>query len=361
MRARGNHLPRARSQSRRGGFVATAAAVAILASGCGSVPEISGDAPRAAEQSKSPVTPKEAPKELAKDGKSPGTRERMDNSRGASDGESKGDRTKKKRETDGVTRAAEPKPPTAAPEPQPKAAASDPAGWATLWRDDFNSLNTKRWNVRERGEAPNQEALFLKRNVSVSDGLLRVQAKKETVSRWKYTAGYLDTNGKVALPDYFRLEIRAKVPWGKGLWPAPMWLRPADYSSGEIDVVETFGRAMPDPASHHTIHTSYGAGHEQVALVKKFRDLGSSAWDWHTYRVEKTPGKIKMWVDGELAASYSSGEPSWFDRYYEAGKKWNLRVNFNVGGEWNGMPDSSTPWEDNPTMKVDYIQAWSRK
>jgi beta-glucanase (GH16 family) len=240
------------------------------------------------------------------------------------------------------------------------AAAGDPAGWVTSWRDDFTKLDSSRWNVRERGQSPNQEALFLAKNAWVRDGLLRIQAKKESVDRWDYTSGYVDTNGKVALPNYFRLEVRARVPWGKGLWPAPLWLRPSDASGGEIDVVETFGRTLPEPTTHHSLHSSYGASHQQLVRLKKFEDLGSNPWGWHTYRVEKTPGLIRMWVDDTLAATFSSGDPSWFDRYYEANKKWNLRVNFNVGGRWNGMPDRTTNWSG-AQMKVDYIHAWVRR
>lgn len=239
----------------------------------------------------------------------------------------------------------------------PPRPAADPTGWVTSWRDDFDSLESSRWNVRDRGQSPNQDALFLARNAWVRDGMLRIQAKEETVDRWSYTSGYLDTNGKVALPDHFRIEMRARLPWGRGLWPAPLWLRPADGSGGEIDLVETFGRALPEPATHHSVHSDYGAAHQQVVYVKKFSDLGSDAWDWHTYRVEKTRGLIKMWVDNVLVATFTSGDPTWFNQYYEANKKWHLRVNFNIGGRWNGMPDGTTNWSG-AQMKVDYIHVW---
>lgn len=239
-------------------------------------------------------------------------------------------------------------------------AAGDPVGWVTSWRDDFTHLDTARWNVRERGQSSNQAALFLARNAWVRDGLLRIQAKKESVDGWAYTSGYLDTHGKVALPNYFRLEMRARLPWGRGLWPAPLWLRPADGSGGEIDLVETFGRELDDPDTRHSVHSAYGPTHQQVVRVNEFAQLGSNPWDWHTYRMEKTPGLIKMWVDDTLAATFRSGDPTWFNQYFEAGKKWNLRVNFNVGGKWNGMPDDTTPWSS-AQMKVDYIHVWARK
>lgn len=246
---------------------------------------------------------------------------------------------------------------------QSEAANEDPQGWKTLWRDDFDDLDQKRWNVRNRGEAPNQKALFMRDNVSLSDGLLRLQAKKQKAKGWNgtwdYTSGYVDTNGKFALPDTFRLEVRAKVPFERGLWPAPMWLRPSDQSSGEIDLIETFGREVDEPATHHTVHTAYGPGRRQDVEVKKYSELPGSATGWHTYTMEKTEGEIRMWVDGVRTATFKSGSPSWFDRYYAPDKKWNLRVNLNVGGDWNGMPDGSTDWSSSEaTMYLDYVQAY---
>ncbi|MEI7055304.1 glycoside hydrolase family 16 protein [Nocardioides sp. CCNWLW239] len=246
-------------------------------------------------------------------------------------------------------------------EPGTSRRAADPAGWRTLWRDDFTGLDRTRWNVRHYGQAPNQAALFMRENVKVDDGFLHLRAKKQVVQRWNYTSGYIDSNGKAALPDEFRVEVRAKVPMERGLWPGPLWLRPDDRSAGEIDLVEIFGRELDDPATHHTIHTAYGPGREQEVHVKKFSALPGTADGWHTYSMEKTPGSIKMWVDDVPVATFTSGDPSWFDTYYEVGKRWNLRVTLNVGGEWNGMPDHTTDWSASESvMHLDYIHTWVR-
>ncbi|GGU41482.1 glycoside hydrolase family 16 protein [Nocardioides albus] len=241
------------------------------------------------------------------------------------------------------------------------AEAEDPDGWRTLWRDDFTDLDSSRWNVRDYGQAPNQEALFMRDNVKVDQGLLHLRAKKQDVAGWNYTSGYVDSNDKAALPDEFRLEVRAKVPVERGLWPAPLWLRPDDRSSGEIDLIETFGREVNDPATHHTVHTAYGPGREQDVEVKKYSELPGTADGWHVYSMVKTPGSIRMWVDGVPTATFKSGEPSWFDRYYEVGKSWNIRINLNVGGDWNGMPDHTTDWSASESvMHLDYIHTWVR-
>lgn len=239
--------------------------------------------------------------------------------------------------------------------------AEDPEGWRTLWRDDFSELDPSRWNVRDRGQADHQDALFMRDNVTVDQGMLQIRAKQEEVDGWSYTSGYADTNGKAALPDEFRLEVRARVPVEAGLWPAPLWLRPSDLSGGEIDLIETFGREKGDPATRHSLHTAYGPSHEQSVQTKRYAELPGSADGWHTYSMEKTSGSIRMWVDDVLVADFGPGEPSWFDTYFDVGKTWNLRVTLNVGGEWNGLPDSTTDWsESTSVMQIDYIHTWVR-
>ena len=244
--------------------------------------------------------------------------------------------------------------PTGGPPPPPH------EGWQPSLAENFDRLDGAVWNVRDQEANANEDSYLLARNVGVSDGLLRIQARRESAGGRGFTSGYLDTNHKYALPNYFRAEVRAKVPLEQGLWAAPLWLRPADYSGGEIDVVETYGSESARPVVHHTIHTEYGPGHATSARLAYLGPLGDpSGRGWHVYTVEKTPGLIRMWVDGRLTATWSSADPAWFDRYYEAGKSWHLRVNLQVGGEWGGLPDHTTDWRPERTaLLVDYIRTW---
>lgn len=249
--------------------------------------------------------------------------------------------------------------PPAPPAPAPPAPA-DPAGWKLNMQDDFDSLSPTRWNVKNNTYASNEDSYLLARNTSVANGRLRIQGKLESASGHDYTSGYVNSIGKYSLPNYFRAEVRAKVPFQQGLWAAPLWFRPTTGGAGEIDLVETLGKERRAPSFHQTIHTEYGATHQQAAVARTFASVGTgAATDWHTYTIEKTPGRIVMWVDGVQTAKFTPGSPSWYDRYYEAGKSWNLRINMQIGGTWGGLPDSTTDWSpDSSAMQLDSIKTW---
>ncbi|GAB3991766.1 glycoside hydrolase family 16 protein [Nocardioides marmoraquaticus] len=234
---------------------------------------------------------------------------------------------------------------------------------ALQWRldmvEDFDRVADDRWSIADGWGAANEASWLQRDNVSVVDGALRVQALPEEAGGRSYTSGRLDTNGKYALPDTFRVEVRARVPYQQGLWAAPLWLRPVDGQMGEIDLVETYGAEREDPTVHQTIHSAYGVDHDYVSRRTRFAEIGdTAATDWHTYTVEKVPGSITMWVDGTRTARFTAEDAAWYDEYYEAGMAWNLRVNLQVGGSY-GEPDAGTVWSgDAAVMQLDRIRTW---
>lgn len=233
-------------------------------------------------------------------------------------------------------------------------------GWRVHLVENFDRLSSARWNVRDRTYNSNEDSYLLARNTNVSGGVLRITGRKEKVGGRNYTSGYVDTNGKYTLPDEFRVRVRAKVPMQQGLWAAPLWLRPADYSDGEIDLVETYGSERNRPRVHQTIHTGYGSGHQQSVRETPYAELGDrTGTGWHVYEMIKTRGRLVMKVDGVTTATWGPNDPSWYSRYYDAGKRWHLRINMQIGGDWGGLPDSSTDWSK-ATMAVDYVHTWVR-
>lgn len=231
-------------------------------------------------------------------------------------------------------------------------------GWTPVLDDQFNTLNGATWRVRDRQAYARDAAMVMAGNVTTSNGALRVQAKQQAVGGRNYTSGDLDTYGLYSLPNYFRIEVRAKVPFEQGMWAAPIWIRPADGSAGEIDLIETYGSEAARPMIHQTIHTAYGATHQQKHIFKPFGLVGGDALGWHVYTVEKTPGKIVMWVDGVQTSEFSTANASWYNTYYEAGKRWSLRSSLQVGGG-QGLPDATTDWApDKTAMLLDYVKTW---
>jgi beta-glucanase (GH16 family) len=239
-------------------------------------------------------------------------------------------------------------------------AARSVTGWQPSLTEEFDSISTSRWNVRTNEAHPNEESYLLARNVSVDAGALRIQAKKESVGGKRYTSGYVDSKGKYTLPNYFRAEIRAKVPLEEGMWAAPLWFRPADGSGGEIDLAETYGYDLEkfgEYRVHHTVHNAYGSGHQTDQKQQRFP---GDPLAWHTYVIEKTPGKIEMFVDGQRTGLWQQGDPTWFNSYFESGKKWALILNLQVGGH-RGSPSSATDWAaDKTALKIDYLRTWTR-
>ncbi len=249
----------------------------------------------------------------------------------------------------------------AGPSAPSKAAVTPlPTGWKLNMSEDFNTLSSARWNVANNTYSPNEDSYLLARNATVSGGILRIQGKKESVGGRKYTSARLNTAGKYTMPTYFRAEVRAKVPFQKGLWAAPLWFRPTS-GDGEIDMVETYGSERAKPAFHHTIHTEYGATHKQVSYAKPYSSVSTTGGTaWHTYTMEKVKGRITMWVDGIKTADFTPANPTWYSKYYDAGKRWSIRVNMQIGGRWEGQPDSTTNWSpDTSAMQLDYIKVWT--
>ncbi len=244
----------------------------------------------------------------------------------------------------------------------PSPAPANPTGWALDMSEGFDSLSTSRWTVKNNTSASNENSYLLAANTSVGSGVLRIQGKLQSAGGRKYTSGYIQSNRKYSVPNYFRAEVRAKVPFEQGMWAAPLWFRPENGSDGEIDMVETYGKEQGKPLVHQTIHTEYGSTHKQLAFAEPFSSISKSvaASGWHTYTMEKVAGRITMWVDGIKTSEFTPRNPSWYNKYYEvAGRRWNLRVNMQIGGTWGGLPNASTDWSgDKSAMQVDYIRTW---
>ena len=242
-------------------------------------------------------------------------------------------------------------------------AAARRKAWKLRMVEEFNHFNPRRWSKRHESSNSNEDSYLLASNVRVRGGKLRIQARKQRVGGRHFTSGYVESNGKVELPNYFKVRIRAKVPMEKGLWAAPIWFRPADYSGGEIDLIETYGSESRRPLIHQTIHTDYGPAHKMSPKPTPFSRVGDrTGRKWHVYTVTKVPGRIIMSVDGVRTASWRRGNPGWFDRYYEAGKRWSMRINLQVGGDYGGLPNHTTNWRpDRSAMLVDSIRVWTRR
>lgn len=233
------------------------------------------------------------------------------------------------------------------------------------WSDEFDTAGAPdpaKWDY-EVGLVRNKEAQFYTRarpeNAVVEDGHLVITARKEAWSENGKTAAYTSasviTLGKHEF-QYGRVEVRAKLPAGLGMWPA-IWFLGSDRTKvgwpkcGEIDLMEYVGH---DPDRIHcTVHsTTLGdqPKHTSKGTAVKAPD---AAADWHVYALELHRGRMEMELDGKTVFTCrDDGTFAWpFD------KPVYLILNLAVGGSWGGkkgIDDTRFPQR----MLVDYVRAW---
>jgi beta-glucanase (GH16 family) len=230
--------------------------------------------------------------------------------------------------------------------------------WKLVWSDEFDKPglpDPAKWNY-ESGFIRNHEAQYYtkerKENARVEDGMLIIEARKERLKNpdfgegsgqispnsrefADYTSASLITRGK-ATWTYGRIEIRAKLPSGRGTWPA-IWMLGTNQrqvgwpSCGEIDIMEFVG--FEPKVIHANVHT------EKYNHVKKngkgsqitIRDASEK---FHVYALEWDKQHLAFFLDETKYFTYKnegSGQDSWpFDR------EQYLILNLAIGGAWGG-------------------------
>ncbi len=189
-------------------------------------------------------------------------------------------------------------------------------------------------------------------NASVTNGILSITAKKESMGGMNYTSSRLVSKTPADML-YGRIEVKAKLPSGKGTWPA-IWMLPNDYAygnwpkSGEIDIMEMVGY---DPNNvHFSIHDQANfAGNSKTSTM----NIPTAMTDYHIYRADWTPEGIKGYYDDILVFTFlndkTGNSATWpFD------KPFHILLNLAIGGDWGGaqgVDDAIFPTE----MQVDYV------
>ena len=271
--------------------------------------------------------------------------------------------------------------------------------WVLVWSDEFDgdSVDPAKWDFdlgngfydyRNNTWIPgwgNEELQYYTReasNVFVKDGALTIRARKESLHGCGYTSARLKTRKRDGTPLftklYGRIEFRAKVPWGKGLWPA-LWMLPQDdryggwAASGEIDLMEIAGEKPHEVLG--SIH--FGSTYPKRSLHTHVHPLpgGSTVADWHVYAVEWEPGEIRFYVDGV----HTSTESFWWScsknrdgTGLEAARAADLNpwpapfdqpfyllMNVAVGGNFPGAPNAATQFPAD--LVVDYVRVYDKR
>ncbi|MEZ5071602.1 MAG: family 16 glycosylhydrolase [Bacteroidales bacterium] len=240
--------------------------------------------------------------------------------------------------------------------------------WHLVWADEFEgeSLDPEKWSYQtgtgsEYGLTDwgnNEGQYYREQNVSVADGFLTITARKEDFGGKDYTSGRIRSAEKGDWT-YGRIEFRAKMPVGQGMWAA-VWMLPTDAvyggwaASGEIDILEYLGHETDKV--YGTLHYGGPWPNNQSTSNSFTLDEGDFSGEFHDFALEWTEGKMRWFVDGEryqtLTAWSSSGGsyPAPFNR------RFHLLVNLAVGGDWPGYPNSSTSFPQE--LVLDYIRVY---
>lgn len=247
-----------------------------------------------------------------------------------------------------------------------------PDGWKLVFRDEFSEkrLSPAKWNVLIREQSKHNELqYYVPDEAYIENGSLRLRSRVRDFGSQHYTSGRVDTRGKFA-PVYGRFEIRAKLPGGKGLWPAH-WLYPQNrdwamerlmteaVANGnerlipeerpwytEIDIMEFLGHETNILYGTLHYHSFDGQKKSSSGTLKGTTDYSK---DFHVYTLEWEPDQIRWYVDGQLIHSTCDGIPH--TPHY-------LILNTAVGGSWPGNPDETTTFPQ--FHDIDYVRVYQR-
>jgi beta-glucanase (GH16 family) len=238
--------------------------------------------------------------------------------------------------------------------------------WEMIWNDEFNYKglpDPAKWNYDTGGNGfGNHELEYYTanrlENARVENGNLVIEARKEDTAGMHYTSARLLTRGKADW-QYGKIAVRAKIPRGRGTWPA-IWMLgskvPLEWpDDGEIDIMEHVG--FHPGFIHASIHCKkyYHVIHTQKTDTIEVPDCMDN---FHVYGLEWDKDSVRISVDENIYfrfANEHSGYDAWpFDN------KMFLILNVAVGGDWGGqqgVDDSIWPQK----MLIDYVRVFKKK
>lgn len=232
-------------------------------------------------------------------------------------------------------------------------------GWELVWSDEFSatSIDKNKWEheVNGDGGGNNELQYYSSRssNSFIDSGKLVIQALKESYLGKNYTSARMRTKNKGDWK-YGRFDIKAKLPFGQGLWPA-IWMLPTDWEygswplSGEIDIMEMLGHQTSKV--YGTIHFGPAWPNNQNKGGSYILQQGTFVNNYHLFTVEWDSVGFKWFVDGYKFFSTNYGKP--FD------KRFHILLNVAVGGNWPGSPNEYTFFPQQ--MYIDYVRVYRKK
>ena len=228
------------------------------------------------------------------------------------------------------------------------AAESLDEGWHLVWNDEFNgdTVDLSKWRIEDAALRKNNELqYYTPEDVYVQDGVLVLRSQKRLMKTRDYTSGLVDTKGKFS-QQFGYFEVRAKLPKGKGIWPA-IWMLPESGKwPPEIDIAEILGHS---PNTIHTTH-HWGVWPDRKKTGGMYTTSVDYSEDFHVFAVEWSPQELRWYIDGEQRFVSSENIPQ--ESFY-------LILNTAVGGDWPGNPNSATKFPQ--YHEIDHVRVYAKE
>jgi len=246
--------------------------------------------------------------------------------------------------------------------------AAQTAQKGLVWSDEFDGdqLDPTRWKAYVGNGCPglcgfgNKELQYYTNdaeNVKLQDGKLIITAHKKSKDRNDYTSSKIWTRG-IESWKYGRIEVSAKLPAGRGTWPA-IWMLPQRNKyggwprSGEIDIMEHVG--YNQGMVHGTVHTQ-SFNHMKGTQKGDSIMVANASEAFHEYAIEWRKDRIDWFIDGKKYHTFKNTGKNSDDWPFD--QPFYLILNVAVGGSWGGkegIDDSIWP----QSMEIDYVRVYT--
>ncbi len=233
-------------------------------------------------------------------------------------------------------------------------------GYNLVWQDEFeaNQLSDDyTFEIGGNGWGNNESQYYRKENTRLEEGYLVIQAKKENFQGKEYTSSRIITEGKKEF-QYGRFDIRARMPYGQGIWPA-IWMLGSNFRNvgwpqcGEIDIMEMIGGQDRERTVHGTVHWESDNGYANYGHSKELSG-GTFADKFHVFSIIWDENSIEWLIDNQSYGSIDT-TPAHLDEFRE---EFFFIFNVAVGGNWPGYPDESTTFPQE--MWIDYVRVFQQ-
>jgi len=218
-----------------------------------------------------------------------------------------------------------------------------------IWSDEFNGTglpDSTKWGY-EVGFVRNNEKQFYTfrrtQNVRQESGCLVIESLKEKFQGGEYTSASINTLDKRSFEGDIRIEVFAKLPGGKGIWPA-IWMMGTNLKQvgwprcSELDIMEFVG---------HTPGKAYGTLHWYDSTSTKENkhrmkggnlDIDSLQTKFHLFALERRGNTISLFVDDQNYLTFAPPPTAWEKTF--SGPMF-LLLNTAIGGSWGGEIDDT--------------------